>query len=196
MRLILFSLLLISFTASAQLNGAYIRAGEVYNFHNDGRFDWIKTESEISYGNGRYKIDGKKLELTFEKGRLQFDIQLNETKPAADSKSIVEVRVMHSNGQPTGQTKFTLIQSQISQYLGDQGILKLELSKPLPEDRFVIDLNGRSSSPVKIILKGYDTLLGIVVDETAKYKENVTETVTFKLKRGKILLNGKTFTRS
>jgi hypothetical protein len=196
MRFILFSLLLISFTASAQLNGAYIRDGEVYNFHADGSFDWIKTDSEISYGNGDYKISGKKLELAFAKARLQFDMQLNETKPNNNDRSIIEMRCMYSNGQSTPRTRFILIQSNITQYLNDQGILKLELSKPLAEDKFVIEVNGRPSGPVKINLKGYDTLLGIVVDETSKYKENVTETVTFKQKRGKILLNKKVFNKN
>jgi hypothetical protein len=196
MRFVLFIFILGSFSANAQLNGAYIRDGEVYSFHNNGSFDWIKTGSGISYGNGSYKLNGKKLELTFTKARLQFDVQLNESKPVNGDKSIIEVRIMYSNGQPTPQTKFTLILSQITQYLSDQGILKLELSKPLAEDSFMIDFGGRISSPLKIKLKGYDTLLGIVVDETAEYKENVTETFTLKQKRGKILLNGKSFGKS
>lgn len=196
MRFILFILLLTSFTVNAQLTGAYIRDGEVYNFHTDGSFDWIKTESETSYGNGYYNIHGKKLELVFEKARLQFDLQLDEAKANNSDKSIVEVRIMYSNGQATPRTKFTLLQSDITQYLNDQGILKLELSKPLTEDKFIIDVNGRASGPLKINLGGFDTLLGIVVDETTKYKENTTEMVTFKQKRGKILLNGKKFDKN
>lgn len=196
MRLLFLALVLTSFSAHAQIDGAYIRDGEVYNFHTDGSFDWIKTDLAVSYGNGNYKINGKKIELNFEKARLQFDVQLNESKPVSSDKSVVEVRVMYSNGQPTSQTKFTLTRSQISQYLSDQGILKLELSKPLSEDMFTIDVRGRISSPIKIKLKGFDTLLGIVVDETTKYKEDMTEIVTFRQKRGKILLDRKLFKRS
>lgn len=196
MRFLLFTFLLTSFTVNAQLGGPYIRDGEVYNFHTDGTFDWIKTESETSYGNGHYKVKGKKLELVFEKARLQFDLQLNEAKANNNDKSIVEVRAMYSNGQATPRTKFTLLQSDITQYLNNQGILKLEISKPLADDKFIIDVSGRTSGPLKINLRGFDTLLGIVVDETIKYKENATETVTFKQKRGKILLNGKKFDKA
>lgn len=196
MRFVLLVFILTSFCAHAQLNGAYIRNGEVYNFHTDGSFDWIKTEAEVSYGNGNYKVNGKKLELNFGKARLQLDIQLNESKPSNSPKSVVEVRIMYSNGQPIPQAKFTLVHSAISQYVNDQGILKLELSNPATEDKFQVDIDGRISSPVKIILQGYDTLLGIVIDETSKYKENMTETVMFKQKRGKILLNRKSFNKS
>jgi len=192
MRFVVLIFALISFSAQAQLNDRYTRDGEAYNFHvEDNTFFWVKTAAETTYGNGHYKINGKKLELKFEKAELRLDFQINEVKPA--DKCIVEVRIMYSNGQPASGAVISLIQSGVRQGVDKLGVLKLELSNPSAEDKIVIELDGRKSFAFQIKLKGHSTLLGIVVDETVKYKENVTETLSIKIKRTKILLNGKAF---
>jgi hypothetical protein len=193
MRFALLVFIWISFSAYAQIEGTYTRDGEVYTFHHDSVFSWIKTGAEVSYGSGTYQLNGKLLELNFEKELLQYEFQVNESKLNNGDKSVVEVRIMYSNGQPVPQAKFTLTQSGITQYLNAQGILKLELSNALLIDNFVIAVNGRSSGPIRIKLRGYDTLLGLVVDETDKYKDDRRETHSFKKKRGRIKLDKKTF---
>jgi hypothetical protein len=196
MRYVLLILVLISFSASAQLQGVYSRDGEVYSFHPEGTFDWIHVSSETTYGNGNFVVKGKQLELTFRKARLQHEVQVYEVKPSPNDKTIVEVRIMYSNGQPATGAAISFIQSTIRQFVNALGILKLELSDPPVTDKIIIEADGRQSFQAEIKLKGYNTLMAIVIDETNKYKENVTETLSFKMKRGKILLNRQSFKKA
>jgi len=183
-----------SLSAHAQINGAFSRDGEVYSFRKNGTFDWIQTTAtEITYGNGTYKINGKSIELSFERARLQPDIQLNESTPTTNTRSTVEVRIMFSNGRPVQRAKVTLVQSNIVNETNLEGISQIEVPDPPVNDKVEIELNGHRSAGIPITLKGNNALLGIVIDETTRYKDNQTEQLSFKNKRRKIKLNGMTF---
>ncbi|MEI9918517.1 MAG: hypothetical protein WDO14_06915 [Bacteroidota bacterium] len=185
--------LLISLCATAQISGGYSRDGEAYTFNADGSFSWMQVTDNVIYGNGTYKINGKKIELSFEKGRLQIDIQLNKVIPS--EQCTVEAMIMYSNGVPFTKASITLVQSGITEATTNAG-LQMRLSDPLLDDKLVIDADGRKSAPIPVKLKGNKTLLGIVIDETSMYKENVNETLSFKMKRGRIVLNKKTFRKT
>jgi hypothetical protein len=197
MRYAFLILITISFTASAQLAGVYSRDGEVYSFHsNESTFDWIQITSETTYGNGDFIIKGKQLELKFKKARLQFEMQIDELKPSGNNKSIIEVRIMYSNGHPVTGASVTLLHSGIRQFVSELGVLKLELSNPLDQDKIIIEAGDRKSYEIPRTLRGYNTLLGIVIDETNQYRDDVVETYSFRKKRSKILLNRKAFIKS
>lgn len=195
--LFLLACLGIAVNIQAQVDGNYTRDGEAYSFHKDGSFDWIKTSAlNVTYGNGAYKIEGKQLTLIFEKARLQPEVQLNESTVTPNEESVLEVRIMYSDGTPVRYSHITLLQSNIAETTNAQGVMKIEISRPLVSDRVVIDVDGRKSAGIPVVLKGHDTLLGIVIDRDIQYKENQSEPISFKQRSSRIKLNGKIFKRS
>lgn len=105
-------------------------------------------------------------------GQPQFDLQLNESQVNSNGNCVIEIRAIHSDGRPVSALKAILKNSNIIQETNAQGVVRIEVNNPLPEDEIHVELKGYSTPGQTIKLKGFNHFFGIVVeDEPVKHRK-------------------------
>jgi len=86
-----------------------------------------------------------------------------------------------------------LTQSEITNTTDRDGIANINITNPNETDEIVLNIKGAVSPGPVVKLKGYDVTLGIVIDETIKYRENESLSFHFQKSKRKIMVDGKPF---
>lgn len=194
--LLLGAFILSGICAHAQLNGyTFHDDHETYLFMSEHIFSWqYRSENESVTGEGKYKVKGDSIELTFDQVKRTFELQLYRSAPNKTDQSHIEVRAMLSNGKPYEDLRLWLFHSGVSVYTDTRGIAKIDVSDALFKDDIKVDLDGFVSTIATIDLRGNDHAFGIVIDETApRYREYTSMTFAFKKRWRKIFLAGKKY---
>ncbi len=189
----LIPLALISATLSP-INECYKNSHESYCFH-DNHFSWQRsTNNKKEIGNGTFTIKGDSIQLNFETAIREFEISVN-IYPALSETVNFTVNAIRSNGTPIQGLQLTLQKSNLHFQTNIKGEAQIEIPNPLLNDELFVEYKGQKSPGLKVDLKGYNNLLGIVIDEDVMYKENQSVTLPYKKSGKKIKINGRSFSK-
>lgn len=190
--LLLFALL----CHSQPLSGSYIlqqpnsNRAEGYSFSDNGQFSWFRFSStNKEFGRGTYSLSNNTITFNFQTAQRQFDIQVAESELNQSGFCNVEVRALHSNGQPLSGLKVILEKSNVVETTNNKGQASIEIRQPVDTDKIIFELDGVQTPWKTFPLKGVDLLFALVVDDNIRYRENETITSDFKKTNKSIVLS-------
>lgn len=182
------------FSALPPSSECYQNKQESYCFR-DNQFSWqrlINNKKEI--GNGTFAIKGDSIQLNFGTAVREFDISVSSS-PANSENVTIRINAMRSNGTPIQGLKITLQKSDLRAQTNTKGEAQIDIPKPMLNDELSVEYNGQRSPGLKLDMKGFNNLLGIVIDEDVQYRENQSVTLPYRKSGRKIKINGRSFNK-